>query len=258
MRTVVVTGAGRGVGAATARMLSEDGWAVTLVDAPAVSIAGYPLATREDLEAAAAVCPGPSLIVEADVRSAAAMAQAAQHARSELGPIEGAVAAAGVVAGGYPLWSTSESVWNGLLDVVLTGVFHLASATIPEMLAQPEPRRGRFVAVASAAAFKGLPRLGAYAAAKHGVVGLVRSLALDLRGTGVTSNAVAPGSTDTRALEVSADVYGLDSAERFAWDVPIERLITPDEVASAIRYLFSDAAGAVTGSVLAVDGGMTA
>ena len=99
--------------------------------------------------------------------------------------------------------------------------------------------------------------LSAYCAAKAGVGGLVRGLAAELRGTGVTANAVSPGSTDTPILAESARLYGLADARDFAHQQPIERLIDPDEVAAAIAYLCSEAAGAVTGTTLAVDGGLS-
>ena len=109
------------------------------------------------------------------------------------------------------------------------------------MLASPGPRR--FVAVASAAGTLGLPRLGVYAAAKHGVIGLVRSLAADLSGTGATANVVAPGSTRSALLDASADVYGLESPEDFVMhQQPLGRLIEPGEAAALICWLCSPAA----------------
>ena len=128
---------------------------------------------------------------------------------------------------------------------------------IPALLRRPEPRAGRFVAVASAAATRGLPMLAAYCAAKAGVTGLVRALAAELRGTGVTANAVSPGSTATPILDESARLYGLESAEAFSSQQPIARLIRPEEVAAAIVWLAGAATDAVTGATIPVDGGLS-
>ena len=116
----------------------------------------------------------------------------------------------------------------------------LARVAIPALLRRPEPRSGRFVAVASAAATRGLPMLAAYCAAKAGVAGLVRALAVELGGTGVTANAVSPGSTDTPILAESARLYGLDSAADFARQQPFGRLLDPAEVAAALVWLAGD------------------
>ena len=109
------------------------------------------------------------------------------------------VAAAGVIAGGVPAWELDRRAASGaVLDVNLGGVLAAARVGVPALLRRPEPREGRFIAVASTAATRGLPMLAAYCAAKAGVVGFVRALAVELGGTGVTANAVSPGSTRTR------------------------------------------------------------
>jgi NAD(P)-dependent dehydrogenase (short-subunit alcohol dehydrogenase family) len=137
------------------------------------------------------------------------------------------------------------------------GAAVVAAATVPAMLGRPAPRSGRFVALASAAADRGLWRLGAYGAAKHAVVGLVRDLAVDLRGTGVTAVAVSPGSTRTAMLAATAELYGLPGPASLAEHQLVGRLLEPDEVAESVRWLCSPTAAAVTGSVLHVDGGFT-
>ena len=115
----------------------------------------------------------------------------------------------------------------------------------------------RFIAVASTAATRGLPMLAAYGAAKAGVVGLVRALAAELRGSGVTANAVNPGATRTTMLEETARLYALDTPEWFAGQQPLERLLDPGEVAAMIAWVAGPAASGVTGAALAVDGGLS-
>jgi NAD(P)-dependent dehydrogenase (short-subunit alcohol dehydrogenase family) len=140
----------------------------------------------------------------------------------------------------------------------------IAPISLPEGLASGLHRAvdvrsapGRFIAVASAAATRGLPLLAAYCAAKAGVTGLVRALAAELRGSGVTANAVSPGSTATPILDESARLYGLESAEAFSSQQPIARLIRPEEVDAAILWLADAATEAVTGATVPVDGGLS-
>ncbi len=165
-----------------------------------------------------------------------------------------AVAAAGVIAGG-PAWGTSERVWLSLMDVNLHGTRRLAEATVPAMV---EVGAGRFVAIASAAALRAMPQLAAYSAAKAAAVAFIRALAGDLAGTGVSANAVCPGSTRGVMLAASAEVYDLSGQEEFASQHLIRRLIEPNEIAEAVVWLCGPAASALTGAVLPVDGGLTA
>ena len=257
-RVAVVTGAARGIGAATVHRLAKDGWRVVAVDAcrddPDVD---YPLGTRAELDAVCARHDGLVLPHEADVRSAAALADAVRLALDTFGGLDAAVAGAAVMAGGQEAWRETDRTWRVLLDVDLFGVLNLARAAVPALLQRPEPRTGRFVAIASVAADRGLWRLSAYTAAKHAVLGLVRGLAADLRGTGVTATAVSPGSTDTAMLRATAGLYEVPEVGDFAAHQLIGRLIDPAEVAAAIGWLCSAEAGAVTGSVVQVDGGFT-
>ena len=145
-----------------------------------------------------------------------------------------------------------------MVGINLEGVWRLARAAVPALLQRPAPRSGRFVAVSSSGGSLGLPLLSAYTAAKHGVEGLVRSLAAELGHEGITANVVAPGSTTGAMLNASAHVYGLDDPTEFAAHHLQPRLIAADEVAAMLAWLCSADTSAVTGAVLAVDAGMTA
>ncbi|MBS1882464.1 MAG: SDR family oxidoreductase [Actinobacteria bacterium] len=296
-RVAIVTGAGRGIGAATVAALAADGWSVLAVDRGADDLRlPYPLATPEELDAVVAAAndvgrerdrgatpvagdaalldeggredPGRAASAEevaAGDRVRAAIADAADAgamagvvaAAEEWGELEAIIANAGVIAGGGPAWELDRAAEDAVLDVCLRGTMVAARVGIPALLRRPQPRVGRFLATASAASLRGLPGLAAYCAAKAGVAGFVAALAADLRGTGVTANAVAPGSTDTAILAESARIYGLDGAPEFAAQQPIERLIDPAEVAALIAWLCGPAGAAVTGATLPVDGGLS-
>jgi SDR family mycofactocin-dependent oxidoreductase len=267
----LVTGAARGIGAATVRALAADGFSVVAVDRCADDPAlPYGLGSRSELDQvvaeacakaadpAAGAAAGPAAVraVEADTRDPGALASAVAEAERDWGGLDVAVAAAGVIAGGVPLWEMPVAELDAVLDIDLRGVVNLARAAVPALLRRPEPRRGRFLAVASAAATRGLPMLAAYCAAKAGVTGLIRALAVELGGTGITANAVSPGSTDTSMLAESARLYGLPGAESFAAQQPVRRLLRPGEVAAALAWLAGDGSSAMTGAVIPVDGGL--
>jgi SDR family mycofactocin-dependent oxidoreductase len=249
----VVTGAARGIGAAVADCLAELGWQLTLIDScrddPALA---YALAGPQQLQEVAGRTGGTPVV--ADVRDTAALDAACAETVARWGGIDAAVAVAGTIAGGPPVWEMRDAQWEAMLDVNLTGVFHLARAAVPHLLNSPA---GRFVAVSSAAGTEPLRQLAGYVAAKHGVVGLVRTLAADLAGTRVTANVVAPGSTDTAILEATAKIYGLANAAEFSRHSHLGRLLTASEVARVVAFLCSDASSAMTGAVVPVDGGFT-
>ncbi len=253
-RVALVTGAARGIGAATVHTLAACGWSVLAVDACADDPRlPYPLATRAQLDAVASV-EGVHAFV-ADVRDPVALAAAVAEAESRWGGLDAAIACAGVIAGGVHQHDVPLERERVVLEVNLGGVLNLARAATPALLRRPAPRAGRFLAVASSAATHGLPLLAAYCAAKAGVTGLVRALAAELAGTGVTANAVSPGSTDTAILAESARLYGLADVAEFGAQQALGRLIEPSEVAAVLAFLASPASGAVTGANVPVDGG---
>ncbi|QSR28271.1 SDR family mycofactocin-dependent oxidoreductase [Nocardioides aromaticivorans] len=237
-RVVLVTGAARGIGAATVRRLVAQGDRVVAVD-----------------ELAVAAAHDQVVPVVADVRDRAALAAAVETALDRWGRLDAAVAAAAVVAGGVPLWETPEADLDLLWDVDVKGVWNTAAVTVPAMLAGPDPAGGRFVAIASAAGHHGLHHLAAYNAAKHAVVGLVKGLAADLVGTGATACAVSPGSTRTPMLQATAALYDLDDVESFAGNQLLRRILEPDEVAATVAFCCSRDAAVLNGSVVHADGG---
>ena len=261
-RVALVTGAARGIGAATVTALAAAGWRVVAVDRCADDPAlPYRLGSRGDLdhvvEEARSAAGGVDVVAaQADTRDPEALTAAVRLAEERWGGLDAAVAAAGVIAGGVPAWQVPLEQQQAVLDIDLGGVLTLARVAVPALLRRPEPRRGRFLAVASAAATRGLPMLAAYCAAKAGVTGFVRALAAELGGTGVTANAVSPGSTATPILDESARLYHLPAADAFAAQQPLGRLLAPAEVAAVIAFLAGDGASAMTGAIVPVDGGL--
>jgi SDR family mycofactocin-dependent oxidoreductase len=180
------------------------------------------------------------------------------EAVTHFGGLQAAVAAAGVISGGSSAWEIPDAQWDVQFDINVNGVRRLAAAAVPALLNAPKPRQGRIVAVSSTAGVLGLPRLSAYSASKHAVIGYVRSLAADLAGSGITANVVCPGSTSGPMLDASAAVYDLPSTDEFASHHLLQRLLEPAEPAALIAWLCGPASSGLTGAVLPVDGGMTA
>jgi SDR family mycofactocin-dependent oxidoreductase len=258
-RVALVTGAARGIGAATVRRLVTDRFYVLAVDSVAGddqrSALGYSLASRAELNALAAEYRDQVVPAVADVRDRDALASGVEAAVQRWGRLDVAVAAAAVIAGGQPLWETPDAQFDLLWDVDVKGVWNTAAVTVPAMLRGPDPSGCRFVAVASAAGSHGLYWLSAYTAAKHAVVGIVRGLAADLVGTGVTAATVSPGSTDTQMLAATAAMYGLSSAAELAKHQLLRRVLTAEEIAETIAFCCSPAGAVVNGTVVHADGG---
>ncbi len=254
-RVAIVTGAARGIGAATVRELGRAGWAVVAVDRAADDPRlPYALGTSQELRELARERVE---VLQGDAASEEVLREAVAIADRAFGGLDAFVAAAGVIAGGVPLWEMPGAEVEAVLEVDLLAVVAAARVAVPALLRRPAPRDGRFIAIASSASGRGLPMLAAYCAAKAGVTGLIRGLAAELRGTGITANAVSPGSTRTPILDESARLYGLESAEAFAAQAPIERLLEPAEVASLIAWLAGPGGRGTTGAELPFDGGLS-
>jgi NAD(P)-dependent dehydrogenase (short-subunit alcohol dehydrogenase family) len=241
-RHAVVTGGGRGIGAAVADELARLGATLTLM--------GRDAARLEAHAAAAAVA--------CDVADEESVARAFAEARERHGDVHVLVNNAGQSLAA-PLADTSLADWERMLAVNLTGTFLCARAVLPAMT---EARAGRIVNVASTAGLRGYPKTAAYTAAKHGVVGLTRALALETAKLGITVNAVCPGYTDTDMARgaVRNLVEALGKTEEEALRMitrvnPRGSLIRAEEVASAVGWLCLDATSGVTGQALAVAGG---
>jgi NAD(P)-dependent dehydrogenase (short-subunit alcohol dehydrogenase family) len=249
-RHALVTGAARGIGAAIAHRLAADGAVLTLLGRQ-----------RDALQQVADALPGAGHgVVVADVADAQSVASAFELARAARGPIAILVNNAGQ-AESAPFLKTSAELWQRMLAVNLSGSFHCAQAALPDMLSA---RWGRIVNIASTAGQKGYAYVSAYAAAKHGVIGLTRSLALEVAAKGVTVNAVCPGYTETDLLRDSiANVVAKTgrSAEEarasFAAGNPQQRIVQPAEVADAVAWLCGAGASAITGQSISVSGGET-
>jgi SDR family mycofactocin-dependent oxidoreductase len=260
-RVALVTGAARGIGAATARQLGAAGCAVICLDI-CHDVAGlsYPMGTREALDSVVADCRaagGDAIAVEADVRSLEELRAAVAEGVEVFGGIDTVLAAAGIISDGNASWLMTEEQVRDNIDVNLTGVWRTCAVAVPYLLERPKPRSGRIVAIASAAGMRGHPMISAYVAAKHGVIGLIRSLAMELASHGITANAVCPGSTDTGILAATADFYNLESVDEFKVHHPIQRILSADEIAAGVVWLMEPERGGVTGVSLPVDGGMT-
>ncbi|HEU0203391.1 MAG TPA: SDR family NAD(P)-dependent oxidoreductase, partial [Burkholderiaceae bacterium] len=241
-RHAVITGAARGIGAAIARMLAAEGARLTLLGR-----------NRAALAQLAESLPGAHGIAVADVADPAQVQAAFEQARAARGPIGILVNNAGQ-AESAPFAKTSLELWNRMLAVNLTGTFLCSQAALPDMLTTA---RGRIVNIASTAGQRGYAYVSAYVAAKHGVIGLTRALALEVAKKGITVNAVCPGYTETDILRESiANVVAKtgrsedEARAEFAKTNPQQRIVQPQEVADAVRWLCGDGASAITGQAI--------
>jgi 3-hydroxybutyrate dehydrogenase len=245
-RHALITGGGTGIGAAIAARLSEMGARITVVGR-----------RPEPLEEVADGLDGAQP-VPFDVTDEAAVEEGLKTATERFGPVDVLINNAGA-ADSSPFTRTTPDAWRAMLDVNLTGVFLMSRAVLPGMV---ERGWGRIVSIASTAGLKGYAYVAAYCAAKHGVIGMTRSLALEVAQKGVTVNAVCPGYTETELLSESVenivDKTGVSEDEARAQLLesnPQGRFVSPEEVAEAATWLMSSNAGAITGQAIVVAGG---
>lgn len=252
-RLAAVTGAGSGLGRAIARKLAADGYAVAAIDIDET-------AARDTARLADGKAYG------ADVSRAAEIDRAIAKAVAELGPLEVMVNNAGILDGYFDVDEMDEALWRKVIDIDLTGVFLGSKRALQEMLPR---KRGRIVNMASVAGLNGTGGGAAYIAAKHGVVGLTRQMAVQYGARGIRANCVCPGAIPTALRAHSQAILGPGvpdmsgrgvavSDEMVRALVPVGVRGTPEDVANAVGFLASDAADYVNGHALVVDGGWRA
>jgi NAD(P)-dependent dehydrogenase (short-subunit alcohol dehydrogenase family) len=246
-----VTGGSRGIGAAIARALAERGAKVTIVSRSLVDLEKQAASLRQDF--------GVTITALAcDVTDSGSIRNTFTQATASNGAVNILVNNAGA-AEGAPFMKMTREIWDRMIAVNLTSAYACTAEALPSMLAA---KSGRIVNIASTAGLRGYKTMTAYCAAKHGVIGLTRALALETAKHGVTVNAVCPGYTDTDLTDGSvanlATVFKVspdDARAMLVRTIPRGTLITPEEVASAVSWLCAPGASAVTGIAVPVAGG---
>ena len=265
-KVALITGAARGQGRAHAVRLAEEGADIVAVDiAKDIESVPYELARADDLEKTVARVEATgqrAIAARADVRSQEELDAAVERGVSELGGIDILVANAGINSLA-PFWEMTEEMWRDMIDINLSGVWRSAKAVAPHMM---ERRQGAIVMTASQASFEPTQLIAHYAAAKHGVVGLMRNVALELAPYDVRCNAVAPGAIDTPMIN-NTRLYQLfagnaEPTRENAWEstrhynlLNGRSMLPPEAVSNAVLWLASDEAEHVTGITIPVDAG---
>jgi SDR family mycofactocin-dependent oxidoreductase len=268
-QVALITGGARGMGRSHALALAREGADIALLDlCQDLPTVGYPLASANDLDATAHMVEQEGRRVwsfRGDVRDFAAVTEAVEATVEAAGKLDILIANAGVSAGD-PVQTADPAQWAEVVDVNLTGTFHALRAAAPHMVAA---RRGRMVAVSSMMGRAPTGGMGAYAASKWGIIGLVKSAAQDLARFGVTVNAVAPGNVDTPMVrneylfrKVRPDLAepSFDDAKAFIGMLHVQPdpVLEPEEVSAAVLYLCGHDARHITGAVIDINAGASA
>lgn len=254
-RMAVVTGAGSGLGQAIAKQLAADGYAVAAIDLDEAS-------ARET----ARQIGGKAAAYRADVSRAAELDKAVSAAVAELGPLDVMVNNAGILDGYFDVDEMDEALWRKVIDIDLTSVFLGSKRALQEMLPR---KRGRIVNMSSVAGLNGTGGGAAYIAAKHGVIGLTRQMAVQYGARGIRANCVCPGAIPTGLRAHSQAILGPGvpdmsargvavNDDRVRALVPVGTRGTPEDIAGAVSFLASEAAAYINGHALVVDGGWRA
>ncbi|MGE0610529.1 MAG: SDR family NAD(P)-dependent oxidoreductase [Pirellulales bacterium] len=250
-RVALVTGAGRGIGRAIALALAAEG--------AKVAVTARSVGELEEVVGAVRAAGGTALAVVADLSQAADAARVVDEAKSKLGVVDILVNNAGLgsSANPRPVVEFDDEFWAQSLAINLTAPYLLSKAVLPDMLAQGW---GRIIMVASINGKIGSLHGAAYAASKHGVLGLMRTMAMEVAGRGVTVNAICPGPVHTvmndRRIEYDAKRRGISLADLESGITPIGRRLEPDEIAPWAVLLAAENAAAVTGQAFNIDGGV--
>jgi len=259
-RTALITGAARGIGRSIAVTLAKGGAAVIVTDlAERMADLDYDTADTSALDETVALIEaegGKVIAAHADVRDVESLRAAVAAAVETFGGLDIVVANAGIAGWPKSTWEASEAEWDRMIGVVLTGTWNTCRAAIPAML--ETGRGGSIVIVSSTAAFRPVATTGHYSAAKIGLVGLMKSLALELAPSSVRVNTLHPGGTSTEMTQNPAAEHWQATTpgvgETLALPLPIHRM-EPEDVANAVAFLASDEARYVTGTSMVVDGG---
>jgi 2-hydroxycyclohexanecarboxyl-CoA dehydrogenase len=240
-KVVVITGAGRGMGASFAERLAAEGARVAVTDVDEKSA----LATAETLEGAAGF--------RLDITDAAEVEARIPEINAALGPIDALVNNAGWDKLG-PFLDTDEDLWDRIIDINLRGPIRMTKAVLPQMV---ERRGGRIVNISSDAGRVGSTGEAVYSACKAGIIGFGKTIAREMARHNITVNAVCPGPTATPLLESMVGQGNDKLIDALKRGIPMRRLGEPDDVAGAVAFLISDEAGFITGQTLSVSGGLT-